>query len=153
MGIQRSIADHFALVRRLRELEATKRSDLKTLGYLPDGLYGTFSGVSKTDRRAIVTCYRRGVALTGTCIAAVVLFVVAVVSAMLGLGVSTPITVVAVAATGYATAAAFVYLGPLSSVTRMKRVMYGFPSKASNARRTADEAAWRGRMRKRQTAH
>lgn len=148
MSIQNAIADYIGLVIRLRRLEATKLSTWKTLGYLPDGLYGTFSGVSKADRRAIVTCYRRGIALNGTCIAAAALTVATVVTVALGLGIATPIAAVAVAATGYAIVAHFLLFGPLSSLTQIKRVMYGFPSKASCARRAADEAAWRGRMRR-----
>lgn len=150
MGTQNSIADYVALVQRLRRLEATKRSTLKTLGYLPDGLYGTFSGVSRADRRAIVLCYRRGVTQIGTWIAAAVLTMATIVTALLGLGVSTPLAAVAVSAVAYATVADFVYLGPLSSLTKIKRVMYGFPTKASCARREADEAAWRDRMQRRQ---
>lgn len=150
MKTSTTIADYFALVGRLRRLEATKLSTLKTLGYLPDGLYGTFSGVSKADRRAIVTYYRRGIALTGTCIAAAALTGATVVTTLFGLGIATPLAAVAVAATAYAIAGHFLFFGPVTSLTQIKRVMYGFPSKASCARRAADEAAWRDRMRRRQ---
>lgn len=151
MTIQHTIADYFQLVHRLRTLEATKLSTWKTLGYLPDALYGTFSGVSR-DRRTVVAFYHRGVALIGTCIAAAALAVAAVATAMLGLAVSGPIAAVALAAVAYATIAHFLFFGPLSSLTQIKRVMYGFPTKSSCAQREADEAAWRGRMRQRQAA-
>lgn len=150
MDTKLSIIRYVALVRRLRELEATKLATWKTLGYLPDGLYGTFSSVSRSDRQAIVACYRRGIALTGTCIAAAVLFVAAVAGAMLGMSIATPIAVVAVVAAAYAVAGSVLYFGPVSSLTQIKRVMYGFPSQASCARRAADEAAWRCRIRQRQ---
>ena len=138
MNFQNTIADYIGLVIRLRRLEASKISPRKGLGYLPDGLYGTFSGVSKGDRRAIVNCYRRSVALTGTCIAAAVLIVATAVTAMMGFGVSTPLGAVAVAATTYAIAGHFLPFGPRSSLTQIRRVMYGFATEASCARRAAD---------------
>lgn len=152
MTIGHTIADYFQLVQRLRTLEATKVSTWKTLGYLPDALYGSFSGVSRADRRTIVVFYHRGVALIGTCVAAAALAVAAVATAMLGLAVSGPIAAVAVAAVAYVAVAHFVFFGPLSSLTQIKRVMCGFPTKSSCAQREADEAAWRGRMRQRQAA-
>lgn len=152
MTIQHTVTDYFQLVQRLRTLEATKLSTWKTLGYLPDALYGTFSGVSRADRRAVVAFYHRGVALIGTCIAAAALAVAAVATAMLGLAVSAPIAAVALAAVAYATIAHFLFFGPLSSLTQIKRVMYGFPTKSSCARREADEAAWRGRIHQRRAA-
>lgn len=150
MNPQFNVAEYVALVQRLRKLEATKLSTLKTLGYLPDGLYGTFSGVSRADRHAVVSYYRRGTAQFGTWVAAAVFTLATVVTALLGFGVSTPLAAVAVAATVYAMVAQFAFLGPVSSLTQIKRVMYGFPTKASCARRAADEAAWRDWMRLRE---
>lgn len=145
MGYKLFSHEYSNLIGRLKRLEDFKVDTISRTGTLPDDLYGAFSGVRWSDRRAVVGYLRKAKSALGSFIAAGVLLVAGPIAAYLSLPFAVVLCVVGLAALAHGSLTWFAGMAPISSITEVKRVLYGYPTKESIARRKADEAAWRER--------
>lgn len=145
MGYKLFSREYTALVGRLKRLEDLKVDIISRTGTLPDDLYGAFSGISWSDRRAVVGYLRKARSALGSFIAAGVILVAGPVAAYYSLPFALVLCVVGLTALAHGSLAWFAGMAPVSSITEVERVMYGYPTKESLERRRAEETAWRKR--------